>query len=120
MGREGRREGRKEKGWKEQKEREKERRKGREEEKRERVVEWIDRWMKQTLLQFSETLFLSCTGVVLQESVQSQGSMASNEMTEVYGTSFPGLQSQLKQLEGLVNLRRGMTSGGRSEAWHFQ
>ena len=53
-----------------------------EEEKKGRMVEC---WLKETLLQFSEAFFISCTGVILQESVQSQGSMASNEMSEVYG-----------------------------------
>ena len=48
------------------------------------MLDRLIRWMKETLLQFSETLFISCTGVVLQESVQSQGSMASNEMSEVH------------------------------------
>ena len=54
-------------------------RKGREEEKSGRE----DGWIKETLLQFSEAFFVSCTGVVLQESVQSQSSMASNEISEV-------------------------------------
>ena len=64
---------------------EKKRRKGRKEEKREGgwMDGLIDGWMKETLLQFSETFFVSCTGVVLQECVQSQSSMASNEMSEV-------------------------------------
>ena len=61
--------------------REKERRKGRAGRREERRM--VECWLKQTLLQFSEAFFISCTGVVLQESVQSQGSMASNEMSEV-------------------------------------
>ena len=31
-----------------------------------------------------ETLFTCCTGVVLQESVQPQGSIPGDEMTEVH------------------------------------
>ena len=62
------------------------------------MLDRLIRWMKETLLQFSETLFISCTGMVLQECVQSQGSMASNEISEVrvymvmmYDTSFYSL-----------------------------
>ena len=68
-----------EKGWK----RRKGGKGGRKRREGGRIDGLMDGWIKETLLQFSETFFVSCTGVVLQESVQSQSSMASNEISEV-------------------------------------